>query len=124
MNDKVLDTPHYRIKTDKNILFVTYKGRITLAMAKEVVETRFKFTDFKSLPVLVEGISVSAIDKDARDYLSTDEGIKGIKAGAIYVNSTFQSFLGNFFLKVSNPKIPTKIFTDKESAIKWLEQYK
>jgi hypothetical protein len=124
MNDKTLDTPHCYFELKEGIVFGTYKGRITLESAKKVVKTRLEFTEGKSYPVCVKTIYVTAINKDARDYFSTEEANKGIKAGAIYVDSVFQSFMGNFFLKVSKPKVPSKVFTDRKKAIKWLEQFK
>jgi len=30
----------------------------------------------------------------------------------------------NFFLSISKPNVPTKLFTNKEDAIKWLQQFK
>jgi len=124
MNYKALDTPYCYFELKDGILFGTYKGKITLEAAKIVVRTRLELTEGKSYPVLGQGMSVSAIDRDAREYFASQEAIKGIKAGAFYVDSVFQSFLINFSFKIFKPKIPTKIFNDKEEALKWLEQYK
>ena len=124
MNDKILDTPHCYFELKDGIVFGTYKGKITLEAAKMVVRTRLELTEGKSCPVFGQGINVSVIDKDAREYFASDEALKGIKAGAFYVDSVFQSFLLNFAFKISKPNVPTKIFNDKKKALKWLGQYK
>ena len=124
MKDKTLDTPYIYFELKDDILLGTYKGAITLEIAKKTVETRLKFTEGKSYPVFGQGINVSAIDRDAREYFASAEAVKGIKAGAFYVESVFQSFLINFSFNIFTPIVPVKIFTDRQKAIKWLEQYK
>src|ERR1035437_4778875 len=113
MTYKTLDTPFCYFELKDGIVFGAYKGNISLASAKMVVKTRLEFTEGKSYHVSVQTIDVAVVDNEARDYFSTAEANKGIKAGAIYVGSVFQSFMGNFFLRVSEPKIPARVFTDK-----------
>ena len=126
MKRKILDTPHFNLELIDEILFVTFKGNITLAIAKELVQARLEISEGKSYPVFNQGIQLTGMDKDARDYLASDEGRTGVNAGALYVDSVFNYFIGNFFLKVTvnKPKIPTQIFNDKQKALKWLEQFK
>jgi hypothetical protein len=108
-----------------DILIGTYKKglKITLPIAKEIVSVRLVFTNNTDLPALILNQGVVSMDKDARDFLSSKEGVKGLKAGAIVLDSPFSSFLGNFFIRISKPKIPAKIFTNKEDALIWLEQF-
>jgi len=40
------------------------------------------------------------------------------------MKSIFQVTIINFFLKVTKPKVPAKVFTNKSDAIVWLKQYK
>lgn len=124
VKNQLLTTLHFDFEIRDGLFFLTYKGKITLEVAKNVVNKRLEFTNGKPYPMLVQGIKVAAMEKEARDFFSTPKGIEGVKAGAIYVDSVFHSFLGNFFLKVSKPNIPAKIFNNKDKAIKWLEQYK
>ena len=124
MENKILETPNFDVEIKNGILFAKYKSKITLEIAKASVKARMELTLGKPLPVFIQMSDVKSADKDARDFFSSDEGTKGVKAGAIFVDSVFYSFLGNFFLQVTKPKIPAKLFTDKEKAIKWLEQYK
>jgi hypothetical protein len=113
----------YKIKD--GILFGRYKTAIVdLEAAKKAVTLRKIFTEQKSYPNLVSGIDVTTIEKEARDYFATEESTSGVLAGAVMTKSIFQATLFNFFLRVSNPKIPTKLFTDENLALEWLEKYK
>lgn len=97
---------------------------ITIEVAHDIVNKRSAFFENKLYPMLIEDRGVIGMTKETRDFFSTKAGTKKIKAGALLLNSVFSTYLGNFFLKVSNPPVPTKIFTDRAKAIKWLEQYK
>jgi len=75
------------------------------------------------MPSMIISQGVVSIDKPAREYLVSVEAIEGLAASAIIINSTFSSFLGNFFLAVYKTKMPVKIFADIASAEKWLQQF-
>ena len=66
---------------------------------------------------------VISMDKPSREYLASDEATEGLLATAIIVDSSFSSFLGNFFLMVNKTKMPVKIFYDIPLAEKWLQQF-
>ena len=123
---KVQDTPYVHYKLQDDLLIATYKKgvKLSLDMAKEIVKARLEFTNHKPSLVLIYNQGVVSMDKKARDYLSSNEGISGIIAAAIVLDSPFGSFLGNFFLSVTKPKIPARIFSKKEEALKWIQKYR
>ena len=126
MNKEIFRTPLADFEIKDGILYVTYKKHaiINLEGAKEVVRARSQYADNKPYPFLVIDDGVKTMDKAARDYFSDpNTGLKGVLAGALVLNSVYSEFLGNFYLKITKPIIPTKIFSDKEKAIKWLQQY-
>ena len=109
---------------EEGILMGTYKDEvITEEIARSVVEFRKEVSNQKSYPGLISSKSIFKITKEARDYLSSDEGVEGVIAGALVIDSLFQATLSNFFLKVTSPKLPSKIFTSKPKAISWLSQF-
>lgn len=125
MAAKKLETDHFIWELEDEILRLTYKpGILTLEIAKEVVKSRKEFTNNASYPNLVMQTGLTKVEKEARDYLSSEEGSEGVSAGAILTNSAFQMTLANFFLKVSRPRVPARMFTDKKQAIQWLSNYK
>jgi|SRR5687768_14926381 len=123
---KFLDTLYVHYELQDDLLIGTYKKglKISLEMAKEIVKTRLEFTGHKPVVALVYNQGVVSMDKDARDFLASEEGVRGFIAGAIVLDSPVGSFLGNFYLSVSKPKIPARIFSNKEAALKWLQQFR
>jgi hypothetical protein len=46
-----------------------------------------------------------------------------VKACALITGSGFNRTLGNIFLTIDKPAVPTKLFTDEGKAREWLQQY-
>jgi hypothetical protein len=118
----ILDTAFVRFEFDDDVLVATYKkGRtITLDIAKDIVRERITFTEHQPARVLLIDRGVSSFDKSARDFLASPEGTQLIKAAAILCESPATAMIGNFFVKVSKPSIPVRLFTNRERAIGWL----
>jgi len=122
------DTEFINLSLEKGVVIVTFKkGPITLEVAETIVKERLKFSKGKLYPTLGvdDGIGLTGIDREAREYLATGKALEGISASAFYTSSSFNKFLTTFFLKISNRNkaFPTKIFNDKEEAIKWLQNF-
>ncbi|MEI9809100.1 MAG: hypothetical protein WDO16_15245 [Bacteroidota bacterium] len=98
--------------------------KVNLEMAKEIVKARLTLAESKPVVALAYNQGVKSLTKEARDYLSSDEGSEGLLAGAVILDSPFSSFLGNFYLSVAKPKIPARSFTTTEAALKWLKQFR
>jgi hypothetical protein len=132
----MLDDGHFfeneytRMTIEDGILFIEYQPNliITLEIAQKCVGDRLRFCKGKSYPMLADITTIKASDKEAREYLSSEEGIKGITAGAFMVKSQFTRLLGTVFLSLNlnfNAKRPpAKLFVDKEDAKEWLKQYR
>ena len=112
------------IKND--ILYFTYLsgGTITLDIAKEIVKQRLEYTNGVPYPLLVTYEGLKAMDKQARDYFAAKEGVQAVLAAALVVNSVYTQFFGNMFLRITQTSISSRLFTDKQEALKWLEQFK
>ena len=112
----------YEIKN--GILFTTLIQEIIIDMAaaEVIVRERLELCDGKNYPSLFEFDKFKHADKKVRNYMNT-EGLKGIKAGAILTTSLMVKTFMNFYLDISKPDIPAKVFSDREKAITWLMQY-
>ena len=119
------DTPYVHFEIKNNILFATYKKglEINLVIAKEIVQSRLKFMQGEKLPVIVFDGGVVSMSKDARDFFGSAEGNEGLLAGAIIQNTPVSAAINNFFLFVSKPNIPAKIFINVDAALKWLSKF-
>lgn len=122
---KTLDTQYVYLELQGDLLIGHYKKgiKINLDVAREIVKTRLEFTDYKPVVALAENLGVNSMDKQARDYLS-NEGVEGVRAGAIVIGSPVGALIGNFYLSVSKPKIPSRMFTSREAALKWLQKFR
>lgn len=126
MNKDPLITPYNRLEIIDGILHATYLGGvIDIDVAKEIVRQRLEYIEGVAYPTLVMDSGVISMTKEARDYFSDkDGGSQGVVAGVLLLKSVYSEFLGNFFLRVAKPAIPTRVFTDKEKALEWLQQFK
>jgi hypothetical protein len=108
------------------ILYFTYLAgkTIHIDVAKEIVQQRLKYTNNTPYPLLVTYEGLRAMDKDSRDYFAAKQGVEGVLAAALVVNSVYTQFFGNMFLRITQTSIPSKLFTDRQEALKWLEQFK
>src|SRR5688572_23463909 len=125
-NSEVFENDFMRLEWSDGIIKGTYKkGPITLELAKQVVQNRLNFANHKPVPIMINDIGLRSIDKDAREYLSSDEGIQGLTAGALVTDSAFGRHMANFFIRISviKPKIPTRLFSNDAEALEWLSQY-
>lgn len=109
------------------IVFGAYTegSRVDLAFAKYIVRKRKEFSNYQELPLLIDARYVKSITKEAREYLSTEEGYELISASAIMSDSILSRSIANFLIKFNFQKtpIPVRFFGDKNEALEWLKLY-
>lgn len=122
--EKTIEIPIAKMWRQEGIIYVKFIDKLDMSLenAQSGVKARVKLSEGMSYPVLIDMRGIKSVTKEAREYLA-DEGAKLIKAGALIVGSPLNRTLGNIFLWVNKPKVPTRLFTDEEEALKWLEQY-
>lgn len=120
---RTLDTEYVYFEIVDDILHATYKDgkTINLDAAKGIVETRLDFQGVQAIRVVVYIQGVVTIDKAARYYISSGDGVKGLIAAAIITDSPFAAVMGNFFASVNRPRIPIRLFTKPDKAVRWLK---
>lgn len=127
VSEKSVKTDFVSMHFENGVLIVDFLSKkVTLNEAKQIVDLRLQLIGDNAYPILVDGRKVSSLDKESRNYFAGPDAMKGVKAGAILIDSTFNKFLGNFFLKVTykKEKLPTMIFTDRKAALDWLNKFK
>jgi hypothetical protein len=117
--------PFVKMEIIDDILYATYLPGVVINIdaAKEIIKHRSEYTKNLPYPSIVTGEGLRAINKDARAYFAK-EGADGIVAAALLVKSVYTEFFGNMFLRITQTSIPSRLFRDKEEALKWLEQFK
>lgn len=63
------------------------------------------------------------MSREARAYYAGTEPKKYITAVAILTKSSVGKAVANFFLSLTKPSLPTRMFTDFDEARKWLLQF-
>jgi hypothetical protein len=123
---KRLDTTYVYLELEDDLLIGYYKKdkKTDLNAAKQIVRDRLALTEGHPVLALAINLGVRNITKEARDYLASKDGVKSLIAGAIIVGSPVGSVIGNWLLSLSKPLIPSRAFTKKEAAIRWLQQFR
>jgi len=125
MKEVILDNDVIEVSVDDGIMWGRFKVKIfDFEAAKVAVATRIEACKGQPYPLLIDARYVSSITKEARDYFASPEGTSLVIASCLVLDSVLGRFLGNFFLQISKPKVPLKLFTNTEDAVSWLQQFK
>lgn len=118
------------IRIEDGVLVICYKPElnITLEVAKICVDDRLKFTKDKMFPLVVYMREIKEISKEAKTYLASDKGMKGVTAGAFIVENHMQRLIGSVFISLyvnmNEVKVPTKLFNNLGAAMDWVKPYR
>lgn len=110
--------------TDDGILEYRYTpgAMVDLEFARSIVrDARELLGDDAPVPSLVEPGNVKEFTREARTYFAESEDNRAVSSSvALMVESPATRIIGNVFMKVSKPRIPTKLFTNRDAARAWL----
>ncbi len=121
----MIENNYVKFWIENEILYCIYKSNyeIDIEGAKQIVKDRLICQNNIKYPAFADFKGVKSVSKEARDYLAK-EGSFLVKACAILVSSPVDKIMINFYSKINKPIIPTKLFTNNEDALKWLQQFK
>lgn len=116
------DYTSYRFQDD--VLHIIYHQGVCIDLnaAVQIVKDRLLLQEGVSLPILCDIRGIKEINKQARAYLAV-EGSTLIKAVAVIVEPPVSEMLSEFYIRTSNPSIPTKSFDTMEDALNYLSAY-
>jgi hypothetical protein len=93
----------------------------TLDDAKENLALAVSETNGKRRPLLIDIRRAKPLDADARHHYSGQTLVERFSALALLVEaSPFGRMMGNVYLRIARPGIPTQLFSDEVLAIEWL----
>ena len=122
MESKIISDALELIKRDDQIY--VYKALKNSTIDIEVVKTMTQVGDEWNGTALCANLldirDVHFIDSKARSY-GAEQYRAHVAGQAILIGSKMSSYFANLFLKFSKPKVPTKLFTNEDEAIKWLK---
>ena len=91
--------------------------------AKEQIVVQRKMIDDRPLPFLMDIRRVKSLSREARAYFAGAESAEVFRATALLVSSPLSRAVGNFFLGLNRPQMPTRLFTNDEDAMAWLRSF-
>ncbi len=94
--------------------------------AKENIDAQERLRDSlnkEKTRVLVDMTELSEMPKGVRDYFANERTASVQRATALLVTSPVNMVIGNFFMGLNKPASPTRMFTDPQKAIKWLQTF-
>jgi len=98
-------------------------AEVTLEDAQETMVAYLKVSKNKKRPLLVDTKTMKAFARAARKYFAGKEAAKVASAVALIVGTPVSRVLGNFYLGLSNPHLPTRLFSSEGEALEWLRGY-
>jgi hypothetical protein len=111
---------------DNDLMHIHLKAgaEMELSDAILIVEAMGKIGKGKKYPVLIDAGEFVSVDKEVRIFSASEESNLYTIADAIAYYSFAQKLIADFYIKNNQPVVPTKAFSTKEEAIKWLETFK
>ncbi|MBS1635351.1 MAG: hypothetical protein JST26_05465 [Bacteroidetes bacterium] len=126
MESKQITFYHSTFWLQDGILFSKLKrDLIDLKIAMDIVQDRKRVFGKINMPFFIElGSELPYVNADVRRYFASRDAWDYITAGALVTTNKLNEFLGNAWLILDKPVVPIKIFTNRKSALEWLELYK
>lgn len=126
MREAYLENDFTRIWISNGILVMEYKPRLVMniEIAKQIVSDRLKVSNGVSRPILLDARNFVSMDRATMKFYKTKDVVQYVTSAAFLTGNALGSLAGNIFLTLEKPLVPTKLFTDEQKAIAWLEKYK
>jgi len=96
---------------------------LELADAQEVIHAVGSLCGGVRRPALVDLRELRSMSRDCRKYFAGPETAKVEAAVALLVVSPLARAIGNFFMGLNRPLVPTRLFTSEVDALGWLRGF-
>lgn len=120
----VITHPKFRmwLRPD-GIVQLVWAPRVTMdhEAAIGAIDAMTRLTGGERSPLLVDVHDTGPQDRPARTEFARRGDL--VSAVALIVATPLSRMVGNFFLTVSKPMAPTRLFDDEASALAWLQEF-
>lgn len=96
---------------------------IEVEHAVENSKTVTSFYKDKKFPIMIDARNIKSMSYEARHHFSAHGRETKTNAFGIIIGSAISRVLGNFYLGINKPAVPTKLFDNEHDAIEWLKQF-
>jgi hypothetical protein len=104
--------------------FIEFKVRKGISFTAEDIwlsrDLSVKYMPGKKFFVLTEAEGEFNPTPDARQAGASKEYAKHVAALALWSDNTILKILGNLFISIKKPAVPTRMFDEREKAVEWL----
>ena len=109
--------------SDYGVVFIRFRpyAEVEPTHAKEISSAADRISRGKRHANLVDVRGLRYMSKETRDAFARQRSSM-VAAIAVLVASSLQQAMGNLYLTVSRPVIPTRLFSSEELAIDWLRE--
>ena len=120
----VITQPKFRmwLRPD-GVVQLAWAPLVTMALEDAIgaTDAMAQLTGGRQSPLLVDARDVGPQDRSARNEFARRGDL--VSAVALIVGTPLSRMLGNFFLGVSKPMAPTRLFDDEAAALTWLREF-
>ena len=115
---------HINLRND-GILHIHFKENsdIHIEDAKEIFNAMREIGKNKKYPVLIDAGDFVHVDDDVQKFSASYEANLYTIADAIACNSLAQKLIAGFYINTYHPVVPTRIFSDEQEAVNWLQLF-
>jgi hypothetical protein len=100
-------------------------ARQSLPDAKENLAAAVTETHGQRRPLLIDIRKAQPLEADARHHYSGQTLVERFSALALLIDgSPFGRMMGNVYLRIARPGIPTQLFSDEARALEWLSAHR
>ena len=118
------DTATARITLESGVMLVRIRDGAQQRPldARENLSIALSETKGVRRPILVDITRCPPLDAETRHVYSGQPLVEGFTALALLIESSpLGRMIGNVYLRVARPGIPTQLFTSEASALEWLK---
>ena len=114
-------TSEYYLRTDGIVIqAVIEPGRQTLDDARANTRVYNELCEGRPHLLMVDMRVPFSTDPDVRKYYATPEASQFVVALAMVTHSKTTTLVGNFFLSLTSPPYPCRMFAELDKAAQWL----
>jgi hypothetical protein len=96
-----------------------------LSAAKENLALAVSETQGRRRPLLIDIRGAQPLEADARHHYSGQTLVERFSALALLIDgSPFGRMMGNVYLRIARPGIPTQLFSEEARALEWLSAHR
>lgn len=100
-------------------------ARQSLADARENLAATIQASAGVRRPLLIDISRCAPLEPEVRHWYSGERlTVSFLALGLVVEASPFGRMMGNVYLRIAKPGIPTRLFTDEPSAFEWLERWR